>query len=75
MASNAFLTTIEQRFLTMSRYEDKDLQKKARCLIPEILLELRAQEKMRLLQAQIKKGMWKIFRWTFKCFMFISIIA
>lgn len=41
----------------MHRYEDKNIQTKALSLIPVLLLEQRAQERMRMLQKDVKKGM------------------
>lgn len=55
--NNEFLSDLERRFNSMQQYEDKRIQQKALAALPLLLLEQRAQERMRALQNAIKKGM------------------
>lgn len=56
MRNNEFLLELERRFTSMQQYEDKRLQQKALSQLPLLKFEEKAQERMRALQKQVKKG-------------------
>lgn len=56
MYTHAFLNSIERRFHECLVYEDKELQERARQYIPIALLELKAQQRLRGLQEEVKKS-------------------
>lgn len=60
MFQNPFLHQIEIRFHEVLVYENTDLQNRAKKLIPVHELEIKAQENLRKVQEQIKKGCYKI---------------
>lgn len=54
---NPFLHQVETHFHEALIYENKELQARAKNLIPLASLELKAQENLRSIQANIKKGL------------------
>lgn len=59
----------------MHRYEDKNIQTKALSLIPVLLLEQRAQERMRMLQKDVKKGVTDDLNISIQELLLIELLA